>query len=82
MEPGRWDDADPRTHKVCRQANQPVNLKTDNRVLQVSLDPYRRESSKIIAIFKSMVAEGEVGKSRVKDPSLAQSYLTLACICI
>jgi hypothetical protein len=29
---------------------------------QVSLDPYRRESLKILAIFKEMVPKGEIGK--------------------
>jgi DNA polymerase eta len=27
------------------------------------LDPYRRESLKILAIFKEMVPKGEIGKS-------------------
>ncbi|KAJ9101157.1 hypothetical protein QFC21_003375 [Naganishia friedmannii] len=57
-EPGRWDDADPRTHKV-------------------SLDPYRRESSKIIAIFKSMVTEGEVEKASIDEAFLDLSILTI-----
>jgi len=29
---------------------------------QVSLDPYRRESLKILAIFKEMVPKGEIGR--------------------
>ncbi|GHJ89241.1 hypothetical protein NliqN6_5643 [Naganishia liquefaciens] len=58
VEPGRWDDADPRTHKV-------------------SLDPYRRESSKIIAIFKSMVTEGEVEKASIDEAFLDLTLLTI-----
>ncbi|KAJ9118690.1 hypothetical protein QFC22_003910 [Naganishia vaughanmartiniae] len=57
-EPGRWDDADPRTHKV-------------------SLDPYRRESAKIIAIFKSMVTEGEVEKASIDEAFIDFSTLAI-----
>jgi hypothetical protein len=35
---------------------------------QVSLDPYRRESLKILAIFKEMVPRGEIGVSRKLPP--------------
>ena len=36
--------------------------------IQVSLDPYRRESLKILAIFKEMVPRGEIGQSIGLNP--------------
>ena len=34
----------------------------DPRTHKVSLDPYRRESLKILAIFKEMIPRGEIGE--------------------
>lgn len=55
-ESGYWDDANVMTHKVSIWRRMP----TDD---QVSLDPYRKESAKVLSIFKEMVPEGEVGRS-------------------
>ena len=35
----------------------------DSRTHKVSLDPYRRESLKILAVFKEMIPRGEIGES-------------------
>lgn len=62
-ESGYWEDANVLTHKVSlfsRRVDHRWERATDD---QVSLDPYRRESAKIIAIFKEMVPKGEVGES-------------------
>lgn len=57
-EAGYWGEVDPKSHKVSS-----LNLFGAVANEQVSLDPYRRESLKILAIFKEMVPKGEIGKS-------------------
>lgn len=54
-ESGYWPEVDRRTHKVS-----PSSSGTDRKV---SLDPYRRESLKILAIFREMAPQGELGES-------------------
>lgn len=58
-EAGYWGEVDPRTHKVGWTGSL-IRLRMCS--CQVSLDPYRRESLKILAIFKEMVPKGEIGK--------------------
>jgi DNA polymerase eta len=53
-EAGYWDDVDRRTHKVGYPHEPLANL-------QVSLDPYRRESLKILAVFREMAPTAELG---------------------
>jgi len=65
-EPGYWGEGDPKHHKVS-----PNREHSDSEVHEltlphpkVSLDPYRRESTKILAVFKRLVGDaGEVGMS-------------------
>ncbi|WVQ81880.1 hypothetical protein IAT38_004007 [Cryptococcus sp. DSM 104549] len=42
----------------------------DSRTHKVSLDPYRRESLKILAIFKEMVPRGEIEKASIDEAFL------------
>jgi DNA polymerase eta len=60
-ESGYWEDANVLTHKVrdCFEDRLIVN--------QVSLDPYRRESTKVISIFREMVPKGVVGEFILGD---------------
>lgn len=55
-ESGYWPEVDRRTHKV---SSKPMSAPNE----QVSLDPYRRESLKILAIFREMAPKGELGQS-------------------
>jgi DNA polymerase eta len=57
-EAGYWGEVDPATHKV----GQAATLNNVQLTGKVSLDPYRRESLKILAIFKEMVPKGEIGQ--------------------
>lgn len=50
----------------------------DPRTHKVSLDPYRRESLKILAIFKEMVPKGEIGKWAWYDAPSIRSALHCA----
>jgi len=59
-EAGYWGEVDPKSHKVSFSLLISFVKVADD---QVSLDPYRRESLKILAIFKEMVPKGEIGQS-------------------
>jgi DNA polymerase eta len=69
-EPGYWDDVDTRTHKVCFTYSNAADTIRSSPFLvayfKVSLDLYRRESNKIIGMFKEALPTGEVGEIRVK----------------
>lgn len=47
----------------------------DPRTHKVSLDPYRRESLKILAIFKEMVPRGEIEKASIDEAFLDLSSM-------
>lgn len=47
----------------------------DSRTHKVSLDPYRRESLKILAIFQEMIPKGEIGESIVHLPYHVQKLI-------
>lgn len=66
-----------RTRSVIAPMHRCETHRLHRHVSQVSLDPYRRESSRIIAIFKSMVTEGEVGEPQTSEESIAQRGLPL-----
>ncbi|KAL7422809.1 N-acetyltransferase eso1 [Cryptotrichosporon argae] len=64
-EAGYWDEVDPKTHKASR------------RPAAVSLDPYRRESLKILAIFKQMAPKGEIEKASIDEAFLDLTPMVL-----
>lgn len=68
-EPSYWKDVDTRTHKVCcASCNAPNVTEVDlllSHIQKVSLDLYRRESNKIITMFKEALPTGEVGEMRM-----------------
>ncbi|ORX38540.1 hypothetical protein BD324DRAFT_621278 [Kockovaella imperatae] len=47
----------------------------DPRTHKVSLDPYRRESLKILAIFKEMIPKGEIEKASIDEAFLDLSLM-------
>ncbi|ODN78784.1 hypothetical protein L202_04339 [Cryptococcus amylolentus CBS 6039] len=49
----------------------------DSRTHKVSLDPYRRESLKILAIFKEMIPKGEVEKASIDEAFLDLTPMVL-----
>ncbi|WVQ74905.1 hypothetical protein IAR50_004513 [Cryptococcus sp. DSM 104548] len=49
----------------------------DSRTHKVSLDPYRRESLKILAIFKEMLPKGEVEKASIDEAFLDLTPMVL-----
>lgn len=49
----------------------------DPKTHKVSLDPYRRESAKILAVFKSLVPEGEVEKASIDEAFIDLTALTI-----
>jgi len=63
-EPGYWEGVDTRTHKVCLAFFNALDTIRAFLVayLKVSLDLYRRESNKIITMFKDALSTGEVGE--------------------
>lgn len=71
-ESGYWDSVDPTTHKVRGSVLDICDgEKAASRSLpKVSLDPYRRESLKILAIFKEMVPKGEIEKASIDEAFL------------
>lgn len=69
--PGYWKDIDTRTHKVCFALSSASNATGVDPLLlhiqKVSLDLYRRESNKIIAMFKEALPTGEVEKASIDE---------------
>jgi DNA polymerase eta len=63
-EPGYWDSVDTKTHKVphCPRGRACSRGSAERRFGQVSLDYYRRESTKIHAMFKESLPNAEVGE--------------------
>lgn len=62
--PDYWDDVDPRTHKVCSLLSSLVDISDSLFQTKVSLDFYRRESKKIMAMFKEILIGAEIGELR------------------
>ncbi|KAJ8520184.1 hypothetical protein ONZ45_g2994 [Pleurotus djamor] len=64
-EPGYWGEVDSRTHKVRDDHDHSVPLVPNDH--KVSLDPYRKESAKILNIFKEGLPDVEIEKASIDE---------------